>query len=179
VAVITALLFGLIPAFRAARVELALTLKDGAVSSANSTRMFSLRNLLVVAQVALSIVLLVGAGLFLRSLWQLRSIDVGFSGDQVLAFTVDLRLKGYGEAQGKNFYKAALEKLAAVPGVQAVSLASVLPVTAGGSRLQRPPNLTRPAVNDWRRSRVCVQTCRCSASVFMKRATGFSILSRA
>lgn len=148
VAVVTALLFGLIPAFRAARVELAPTLKDGAVSSSFSTRIFSLRNLLVVTQVALSIVLLVGAGLFLRSLWKLRSIDVGFSGDQVLALTLDLRLRGYNEAQGKNLYNAALEKLAAVSGVQAVSLSSVLPVTAGGSRLQRPPNLTRPAVNE-------------------------------
>jgi predicted permease len=78
----------------------------------------------------------------------LRSIDVGFSGEHVLALTLDLRLQGYSQAQGKNFYNAALEKLAAAPGVQAVSLASALPVTAGGSRLQRPPNLTRPAVNE-------------------------------
>ncbi len=148
VSVMTALLFGLIPAFRATRVELAPALKDGAVSSSFSTGIFSPRNLLIVTQVALSIVLLVGAGLFLRSLWKLRSIDVGFSGAQVLALTLDLRLRGYNEAQGKNLYNAALEKLAAAPGVQAVSLSSVLPVTAGGSRLQRPPNLTRPAVNE-------------------------------
>ncbi|HJQ25175.1 MAG TPA: ABC transporter permease [Blastocatellia bacterium] len=148
VAVLTSLLFGIIPALQAARVELVPVLKDGRASSSLSVRMFSLRNLLVMAQVAVSIVLLVGAGLFLRSLWKLRAIDVGFSGDQVVALTLDLRLRGYREAQGKNFYAAALEKVAAVPGVQAVSLASVLPVTAGGSRLQRPPNGTRPAVND-------------------------------
>ncbi|HKQ04026.1 MAG TPA: ABC transporter permease [Blastocatellia bacterium] len=148
VAVITSLLFGIIPALQAARVELVPVLKDGRASSPLSIRMFSLRNLLVMAQVAVSIVLLVGAGLFLRSLWKLRSIDVGFSGDQVVALTLDLRLRGYREVPGKNFYAAALEKVAAVPGVQAVSLASVLPVTAGGSRLQRPPNGTRPAVND-------------------------------
>jgi putative ABC transport system permease protein len=144
VTLVAALLSGLIPAFRATRVELAMTLKDGAVSSSFSTRMFSLRDMLVVAQVALSIIMLFGAGLFLRSLWKLRSIDVGFSGERVLALSLDLRLQGYSQAQGKNFYNAALEKLAAAPGVQAVSLASALPVTAGGSRLQRPPNLTRP-----------------------------------
>src|SRR5262249_3732904 len=148
VAVVTALLFGVIPAFRASRVELTSALKGGAASSSAPARMFDLRNTLVVAQVAVSIVLLVGAGLFLRSLWRLRSIDLGFSGDRVLALSLDLRLLGYGEARGRNFYDDALEKLAATPGVQSVSLASALPVTAGGSRLQRPPNLTRPAVNE-------------------------------
>ena len=147
VAIATSLLFGVVPAFRASRVELVTALKEGTAFHFEG-RFFSLRDFLVVAQVALSIVLLVGAGLFLRSLWKLRSIDLGFSGDRVLALTLDMRLQGYREAQGRTFYGSALEKLENLPGIETVSLASALPVTAGGMRLQRPAGLTRPTVNE-------------------------------
>jgi putative ABC transport system permease protein len=104
---------------------------------------------MVVIQVTLSLVLLAGAGLFLRSLWKLQSIEKGFTGDNVLAMSLNMDLQGYDESRGKNFYAAALENLSTFPGVQAVSLASALPVSAGGSRMERPANGTKPAVGEY------------------------------
>ena len=144
---ITALVFGLVPAIQAACVDVAPVLKDSQTSGSGH-RLYSFRNLLVVAQVTLSLVLLIGAGLFLRSLWKLQAIDTGFTGERVLALSLDMQLQGYSDDRGKNFYRDAVDRIAAVPGVQAVSLASALPVTAGGRRMQRPPNQTRPAVDE-------------------------------
>jgi putative ABC transport system permease protein len=146
--VVTALVFGMIPAIRAARLDLVPILKDGASVTRHSRRRPSLRSLLVVAQVTLSLVLLVGAGLFLRSLWKLQSIDTGFTGDNVLAMSLNLQLQGYSEAKGKNFYPELLSRVTSVPGAQSVSLASALPVTAGGMRIGLPPNATKPPVSE-------------------------------
>jgi predicted permease len=149
VSMATAILFGMVPAIRASRADLVPVLKGAAGPDKSGRRILPpLRHLLVVLQVALSVVLLVGAGLFLRSLVKLQAVDTGFRGDQVLAMSLDLRLQGYDEARGKNFYQQLLEQSGSLPGVQSASLASALPVTAGGSRLQRPGNLTRPPVNE-------------------------------
>ena len=148
VSVLTVLLFGVIPALRASRLDLVPVLK-GDLNTPVFRRGPSLQGLLVVTQVALSLVLLAGAGLFLRSLWKLQSIDKGFTGDSVLAMSLNMDLQGYDESRGKNFYATALENLAAFPGVQSVSLASALPVSAGGSRMERPANGTKPAVGEY------------------------------
>ncbi len=145
--VLTVLLFGVIPALRASRLELVPVLK-GSTATPVFRRGPSLHSLLVVTQVTLSLVLLAGAGLFLRSLWSLRAIETGFTGDNVLAMSLNMELQGYDENRGKNFYKATLEKLSAFPGIQSVSLASALPVSAGGSRMERPTNGTKPAVGE-------------------------------
>jgi len=145
--VLTVLLFGVIPALRASRLELVPVLK-GSTTTPVFRRGPSLHSLLVVTQVTLSLVLLAGAGLFLRSLWSLRAIETGFTGDNVLAMSLNMELQGYDENRGKNFYKATLEKLSAFPGIQSVSLASALPVSAGGSRMERPTNGTKPAVGE-------------------------------
>ena len=148
VSVLTVLLFGLIPALRASRLDLVTVLK-GEIGTPVFRRGPSLQSLLVVTQVTLSLILLAGAGLLVRSFWNLQSIEKGFSGDNVLAMSLNMDLQGYDEGRGKNFYAAALENLSALPGVQSVSLASALPVSAGGSRMERPANGTKPAVNEY------------------------------
>jgi predicted permease len=146
--VLTVLLFGVIPALRASQLELVPVLK-GSTSTPVFRRGPSLHSLMVVTQVTLSLVLLAGAGLFLRSLWKLQSIEKGFTGDKVLAMSLNMDLQGYDDKRGRNFYALALENLSAFPGIQSVSLASALPVSAGGSRIERPANGTKPAVGEY------------------------------
>jgi putative ABC transport system permease protein len=148
VSVLTVLLFGIAPALRASKLDLVPILKDSTAATPVFRRGPSLHSLLVVTQITLSLVLLAGAGLFLRSLWKLQSIEKGFTGDNVLAMSLNMELQGYDDARGANFYPAALESLSSLPGVQSASLASVLPVTAGGSRMQMGPNSTKPAVDE-------------------------------
>ncbi|HJZ81612.1 MAG TPA: ABC transporter permease, partial [Pyrinomonadaceae bacterium] len=147
VSVLTVLLFGIAPALKASRVDLVPMLKD-ANTFRPQRRRPSAHSVLVVTQITLSLVLLTGAGLFLRSLRKLRSIDKGFTGDKVLAVSLDMELEGFDKNSGTNFYARTLDSVSALPGVQSASLASALPVTAGGMRMQRPENGTRPAVNE-------------------------------
>ncbi len=144
--VATVLLFGVVPALKASRIDLVPTLKDA--DATLFRRGPSLQNLLVITQVALSLLLLAGAGLFVRSLWKLQGIDKGFTGNNVMAYSLNMDLQGYDKGRGANFYASALENLSAVPGIESVTLASNLPATAGGSRMQVGPNETKPAVNE-------------------------------
>ncbi len=147
VSMLTVLFFGIVPALRASKVDLVPILKDSTATPV-FRRGPSLHSLLVVTQVTLSLVLLAGAGLFLRSLWNLQAIEKGFTGNNVLAISLNMELQGYDNARGANFYAAALESLSSLPGVQSATLASALPVTAGGSRIQLPANATKPAVDE-------------------------------
>ncbi len=124
VTVLTGLIFGLVPAMQAARPDLAPTLKDqaGSVAGAGSVAM---RKTLVVAQVSLSLLLLIGAGLFVRSLRNLSTVDPGFRVDRLIGFGVDPSLNGYKTEQTRAFYKRLSEGLTAMPGVQSVGLANM------------------------------------------------------
>jgi predicted permease len=124
VSLLTGVLFGLAPAFQAARVDLASALKEegSAVAGGSHAR---LRRLLVVAQMALSLLLLIGSGLFIRSLLNLRKQDPGFRTGNVIAFSVDPRLSGYTREQGRIFYQQLLDRLGGLPGVEVSSLALV------------------------------------------------------
>ena len=144
---VTVLLFGVIPALKSSRVDLVPTLKDGNAGTPIFRRGPSLQSLLVITQVSLSLILLTGAGLFVRSLWKLQSIEKGFSGQNVMAMSLNMGLQGFDATRGKNFYAAALQDLASVPGLQAATLASALPLTPGGTRMELPANATKPAVN--------------------------------
>jgi len=127
------ILFCLAPAWSATRVDLTPTLKDGARSSRGGARL-GLSKTLVVAQVALSLLLLIGAGLFVRSLGKLKSLDAGFKRENVLLLSTDARLIGY---QGRNIgelYQHLLERLKAIPGVLSASLASQPMLSGGVSR---------------------------------------------
>jgi predicted permease len=126
---LTGVLFGLAPALQAGKVNLNNLLKEGGRSSA-SGRQRLLRDALVVAEVALALVLLVGAGLLMRSFWKLQQADPGFSPEGVLTASLFLPGARYGEApKVAAFQQQLLERLAALPGVQSVGLTSDLPWT--------------------------------------------------
>ncbi|HEV2420844.1 MAG TPA: ABC transporter permease [Candidatus Acidoferrales bacterium] len=124
-AVLTGIIFGLAPAFRGTRVDLTPALKEGTGSSAAegraASKWFSLGNGLVVAQVALAVVVLVGAGLLVRTLQNLRNVDPGFDTRNLLTFSLDPTLIGYQTPQIDTFYRNLQDRLAALPGVEAVS----------------------------------------------------------
>jgi predicted permease len=130
-ALVTALVCGLVPALQATTPSLAPTLKDQAatVVSGGPVR---LRKALVVAQVALSLLLLIGAGLFVRSLQNLLAQHPGFETSNLVAFMVDPSLNGYPPDRIKRLASNLVEGLRAIPGVTDVSVASV-PVLSGGS----------------------------------------------
>ena len=125
VSLLTGILFGMVPASRSARVNLAPTLKDGEGSSASlghgRGKWFSMSNALVVAQVALAIVVLVGAGLLVRTLQNLRSIDIGFDSHNILIFSINPELVGYKSAQVDSFYRDLQGRLSETPGVKSAS----------------------------------------------------------
>ena len=126
VAVVTSILFGLAPMWHARRVDLQGTLKEtGRGTTANRA---GLRQGLVVAEVALSFVLLAGAGLLLRSFYGLLQVNPGFVVDRVLTFHIDLPEPRYTDEPRILFYHALLEKVRGLPGVQAASLASKTPL---------------------------------------------------
>jgi predicted permease len=125
VAAVTAIVFGLVPALQATRPALAATLKDEAGSVAGGVRQARFRRGLVSVQVALSLLLLVGAGLFVRSLMNLRGLGPGFPTERLLAFNVDPSLNSYKPDASKAFYRQLADDLRALPGVSAVGLASV------------------------------------------------------
>ncbi|MGA3024017.1 MAG: ABC transporter permease [Bryobacteraceae bacterium] len=122
VALATGLLFGLVPALQATKPDVAPTLKDqvGSVAGSGHAR---LRKSLVVAQVTLSLLLLIGAGLFIRSLRNLRDVGPGFPASNLIAFTVDPSLNGYDGPRSITFFRELNRNLAAMPGVQSASLA--------------------------------------------------------
>jgi predicted permease len=131
VALATAVLFGLAPALSATRPDTAETLRDEAGSvTGGRTR---LRNGLVVAQVALSVLLLVAAGLFLRTLQRLQATDLGFEPRGVFATSMELFTSGYDRERGLAFYRELLERAAALPGVEQASLVRRVPLGFGGS----------------------------------------------
>ena len=125
VSLFTGILFGIAPTFRGTRVDLTPTLKEGQGSSGRSGhgggKWFSIGNGLVVAQVALAMVVLVGAGLMVRTLANLRSIDVGFDSHNILVFGVDPTLIGYKGSQLDAFYRDLQGRLSEVPGVKSAS----------------------------------------------------------
>jgi predicted permease len=124
VTVATGLVFGLAPALQSTRPDVGRTLKDqaGAVVGGGHGRF---RNALVVTQVALSLLLLIGAGLFLRSLKNLSNLGPGFSAERLVGFNIDPSLNGYSPERLNGFYQQLAENLNAIPGVKSVAVASM------------------------------------------------------
>jgi len=132
VSVVSTLLFGLLPAFRSTRVDLGPTLK-GAVHTGTARRSrLGVGKALVVCQIALSLLLLVGAGLFVHTLANLENLDPGFNRDNVLLFSVDPTRGGYKGAEANRMFEHLLERLQADPGVRSASLGQMTPITGGG-----------------------------------------------
>jgi predicted permease len=126
--VATGIIFGLVPALQASRPDLVKSLKDEASSNNQRSRRFSLRNIIVIAQVAVSLVLLISAALFVRSLQKMQGVDPGFKTDNAFLLNVDLDLQGYTKVRGREFYRQLTERLGALPGVQAVSMVNFFPL---------------------------------------------------
>src|SRR3989441_6168605 len=132
VSIATGIVFGLAPAIHASRPDLVVELKEKAGAPAGSQRTLSLRNLLVSAQVALSLVALVGAGLFIRSLGHAQQISPGFDVERLAVLSFDLGAQGYTEVRGREFQRAVVERASSVAGVQAATLSNTVPLFAGG-----------------------------------------------
>jgi predicted permease len=127
---ITAILFGLAPALRASKVDQAAAMKGANATPIGGLGGLTRGNALVMAQVALSCVLLVTGGLFLRSMQFARNVNPGFDRTGLQLFSVDLGLQGYNEPRGRLFQKSMVERLKAMPGVESASLAYPLPMDA-------------------------------------------------
>jgi predicted permease len=128
---LTGIIFGIVPAWRATKVDLAPSLKDNSRGSSAASRSL-LSRCLVVTQVALSLLLLVGAGLFLRTLLNLQRVETGFNTRNLLLFGVQPGLIGYKEERLTQLYQQMAERLESVPGAQAVTF-SRMPLISGGS----------------------------------------------
>jgi putative ABC transport system permease protein len=155
VALATSILFSLAPALRALRVDLTDSLKDGSQSVSSGASRQRFRNGLVVVEMALAVVLLVGAGLMLRSLWALQRVPLGFDPSNVMTMRVALPSTSYANAeQVVLFYQRLLERVRQLPGVRAAGAARSLPLgsTIGdfGLRVEGydPPPGTN-AKGDW------------------------------
>ncbi|HSE39016.1 MAG TPA: ABC transporter permease [Blastocatellia bacterium] len=142
----TGVLFGLLPALQSTRTDLVPSLKDEVFFGGH--RRSWLKSSLIVAQVSLSLVLLVGGGLMVRALDKAQAIDLGFDPQHAVEIAFDLRLQGYESARGKEFQKRVLERVRALPGVQSAAVADLIPVDLHFSRASvfiegQPPD--RPA----------------------------------
>jgi predicted permease len=128
-AIVTGVLFGLAPAFQTRRIDVNTALKESARRGGGTRG--RMRGALVVTEVALSLVLLVGATLLIRTFANLRTVTPGFDPNNVLTFQVDLKGEKYKTtAQSSAFYQAGLERIRSVPGVEAAAVTNILPLNA-------------------------------------------------
>jgi predicted permease len=138
VSLVTGLLFGLAPALQLSRPQLSDHLKDRTNRPSGTRRLFAFRNVLVMAQVALSLVTLVGAGLFLRSLRNAQNTDPGFETRRLAVLSFDAGAEGYTGEAAAAFQQTVLERVRALPGVKEAVVASSGPFQGGFSRTVFP-----------------------------------------
>jgi macrolide transport system ATP-binding/permease protein len=129
---VAGLIFGVFPAWQSSKAELVPVLKEEGGISSQRERRFTFRSLLVVSQLALAIVVLIGAGLCIRSLRNLLAIDPGYNAETLLVVPLDLDEKKYDKARGQGLQQQLYSRLATLPGVEAVSYGLVMPFS--GSR---------------------------------------------
>ena len=127
IAVLTSVLSGLLPALQAAKTDLQTTLKDGGRLTTGASR-DRMRKALLIAEVSLSLVLLVGAGLLARSMWNLLHIDPGFDAGHLLTLRTSLAGRGFSDEQKRVFYDECLARVRAVPGVRSAALGHSVPI---------------------------------------------------
>jgi predicted permease len=132
-AVLTCILFGLAPALRATSVSPGLVLKEGGRGSTDGRRRFGLRRILVVSQIALSLTLLVGALLFARSLGKLAGVDAGFQRDGILLTDMDFTVLNLSNERRISFANELLDRVRAIPGVDAAASAAIVPLSGNGA----------------------------------------------
>src|SRR5580693_1866551 len=135
VIVLVAFAFGLVPALQATHPDLHETLKDGGRSATSSAAQHRLRGALAIAETALALVLLVGAGLMLKSLYHLIQVSPGFEPARVLTMEIDLRSDQYSKDPAiLNFWQQLLDRVRVIPGVQSAALGTVVPLTGNHRR---------------------------------------------
>jgi putative ABC transport system permease protein len=135
VSILTGVLFGLAPALQGSKPELNEVLKEGGGKATGSHGRNRLRGLLVVAEVALSLVLLAGAGLLIKSFWHLQQVNPGYKYENALAISLSLSNHKYPEKkQQAAFYRQALSRLEALPGVTSAGASTLLPLSGNRSR---------------------------------------------
>lgn len=132
VSILTGLIFGLVPAFHSSKAELTETLKEGGRSSTEGGRRNRIRGVLVVAELAIAVVLLVGAGLLIQSLWRLQNVSPGFNPDKVLTFNVAVPEVKYGSEKQARFYGDLISRMQLLPGVEAAG--AIMPLPLSGDR---------------------------------------------
>ena len=140
VSVATGIVFGSVPALYSSKIDVAARLKDESLGSLKKSR---IRNVLVVLQMAVCLILTIGATLCLRSLLNARSIDPGFQIKNRLAVELDLRMLGFTDSHAKTFYSQVLGRVQALPGVLSASFTNYLPLgferTSQGFRIEGKP----------------------------------------
>jgi putative ABC transport system permease protein len=134
VAVLATLVFGLAPAMSATHADLATELRERRSPWTRAGHRAHARGLLVMAQVALSVVALTGAGLFLRSLRNAEAVDPGFDAAHMATLALNVKARGFTEAQGRAYYARVIERAASLPGVAAATLAFNAPFTVQRAR---------------------------------------------
>lgn len=132
VALGTGILFGLVPALQSSRPDLNAELKERAGGELHSSRRFRLRDVLVTLQVAVCLVALIGAGLFLISLRNAQELDPGFNTQNLAMLSFDLGSLNYDAARAKEFQRRALEAIQTLPGVKQATVADIVPLFNGG-----------------------------------------------
>jgi predicted permease len=138
VALLTALLIGLAPALKAASPNLTEVLKVGGRGGTVGWTRSPFRSLLVISEIALALVALVGAGLFIRSMQAAQQISIGFESKNLFVFLFDLGALHYDEGRGQQFFRAAIERAKTSPGVESATIASNLPLGGGLARTVFP-----------------------------------------
>ena len=139
ISVLTGVIFGILPALRASREAPVAVLKEDTGSASVGVKKARLASGLVVAQISLSLLLLVCAGLFIRSFLSAQLINPGFNSHNVLIATYDLFTAGYSEASGTEFDRQLVAKLEAQPGIQSVALTNRVPLGFGGGSTSVKP----------------------------------------
>jgi putative ABC transport system permease protein len=131
----TGLLLGLIPALQATKLNLTESLKDGAAKATASRTRHRLRGLLVVSEISMALILLVGAGLMIRSLYKLQQVDLGFDPTNVLTMRLSLAQTKYSEPQKQRaFFNELVSGVENLPGVRSAGLVNLLPLSGSGNR---------------------------------------------
>ncbi len=132
--VLTGLVFGLAPVLSVTKVDLNVSLKDGARAATGNRRQHRLRSLLIVMEVALALILLTGSGLLLKSFVNLRSVELGFNPERLLTMSVRLPFNDYKEPERRvNYFQQTLSNLQQLPGVAAAGICFSLPMTGDGA----------------------------------------------
>ena len=148
VALITGVVFGLVPALQATRLNLIPSLKDETGSYGQRLRRLALRNVLVISQLALSLVLLICAGLFVRGLRHAVQSDLGFAANNLLEASIETEGASLTPQQSEAFYQQTVERVSGLPGVQSATVVAFVPLSGGGYRRMTAVEGYQPKPNE-------------------------------